>query len=241
MINNEFDEHNPTLDDMGVGGDTSPMGGELGGPSGFAASDEPSAIKRHAGGALLLAAVVAIAIVGLFSMRTLTRATASMDAPTDVEKTIDTFMKMLETNKAGTTHKSGSQASVLDVLSESYTQRQVPLTEVQRNPFIIFDRTDAPVTTAPKEEIDPRVEWRRMRIAQFERASERLRLGSIMMGNNPLANINRQVVRVGESIMVLPDEVLFTVTAIEATSVTLVADDPEYDVKVPITLHLRNR
>lgn len=240
-MNNGFDEHDPTLDEMSDHDEAAmPIGvGDFGGAGDFTTTSEaPSAVKRHAGGALLLVVVVAVAGVGLFSMRTLTRASAATDEPTEVERSIEKFLDMIQTGKAGNVRPNKSTDSVLDVLSESYTQRQVSLEDVQRNPFIIFETADAPVKT-PQETVDPIIEKRRVRMTQFERARDRLRLTTVLMGSRPLANINNQVLRVGDSLTIESEDVTFTIIAIEASSVELEAEDSDLDVHLPVTLSIR--
>lgn len=242
MITNEFDEHDSTLSEMSDGDPAAmPLGTEdFNAQSGFVTGETPSAVKRHAGGALLLTLVVAVAIAGLFSMRTLTKASAAIDAPSEVEKSIEGFLEMIDQGKKA--EKEDGDTAVLNVLSESYTKRQVALADVQRNPFIIFERTtDAAAPIKPKQQVDPRIEQRRNRTDLFERAAGRLHLGSILLGSSPLANINNQVLRVGDSITVTmqSEEVIFRVLAIEAASVDLVAEDPLLEVRVPVTVNIR--
>lgn len=237
-MNNEFNESDQNVNEIDQNEAGVPIGvGDFAAASDFTTSEEPGSVKRHAAGALLITIVVAVAIIGLFSMRTLTRASAAVEAPSDLERSIEHFLEMINSGKGGI-NKTDEADSVLDVLSESYTQRQVSLSEVQRNPFIIFEGPEAAAASA-QETVDPVVEQRRQRLAQFESAGNRLRLNSVLMGSDPLANINNKVLRIGDVLSIAPEDVQFTVVAIDATSVDLIAEDDQLEVKHHVTISIR--
>ncbi len=240
MIPNQFDNTNQPMDDTGSSEQAGmPLGvDELSSESGFSSTEFAGSTKRHAGGALLLTAVVVVAIAGLFSMRTLTRASASIEAPTDVEKSIESFLNMIQSNQAddGGFH-TGENETVLDILSASYTQRQVALTNVQRNPFIIIETNVDSNQDVRPEPADP-IEAKRHALNQrIEAASQRMVLRSVLMGSDPLANIDNQVLRIGDSITV--SDVTFTVKDISSASAKLAVVDKALDVHVDVTLKLR--
>jgi hypothetical protein len=193
-------------------------------------------------GALVLGLVIVVAVIGLYSMRTLTRATAATGSRSDLEQSIETFLNTISGGRvgvaAGTTNQGAADETVLDVLSESYIERQVSLENVQRNPFIIFEEKPAE-QPAKKPAVDPRIQLRRLRQEAFEQASGRLRLRSVLMGREPLATIDQRVVRIGDTVTAMPENVEFRVTAIAPDTVTLVAEDAELDLTVELSLHLR--
>jgi len=246
---NEYDNNLSMNDEDGHAEPSSmPLGvGNFAAESGFAVGVEESSAKRHAGSALLLTVVVALAIAGLFSMRTLTRASATSDTVTEVEKSIESFLQSLKGGKGSDAANAQARAgdrdeAVLHVLSESYTERQVALEFVQRNPFIIFETTTTTTPTAtPARNVDPRVEQRRIRQGQIEQAAGQLRLRSVLMGETPLANINNQIIRTGETITVslTGGDATFTVAWIKAASVGLVIEEPEMDLSLETVLEIR--
>jgi hypothetical protein len=194
-------------------------------------------------GAVLLVAVIVTALAGLYSMRTLTRATAATTSKgSEIEKSIESFLKLATggraRDEAQPTNSTASDKTVLEVLSGSYADRQVPLEKVQRNPFLLLEDPTLPrPVTAPK--VDARAQLRRDRQALFEQAAGRFRVRSVMMGREPLATVDNRVVRVGDEITAVPENVLFRVTAIETDTVVLVAEDEELDLRVEATLRLR--
>jgi hypothetical protein len=203
--------------------------------------------RKIGGGGLLIVAVVVVAVAGLFSMRTLTKATAWDSFDSETEKIIEGFLNSVQ--KDGETPEDGADLKaamkderVLAVLSEPYTKRQVALQDVQKNPFIL-DQT-VPVTPPNLNPSDPdpaRKQWlerREQRRTQLEQVGEDLKLTSVMDGSVPLAVIEGRIVRVGDTFTVAPVEATFRVTAISAHAVKLVAEAPEYELKVPVKLVL---
>lgn len=198
---------------------------------------------RITSGALLIVIVVAIAATGLYSMRTVTRATAFTGGNQEIEQSIESFLKVIGSSDESTTSSAvdsiGNEA-VLRVLTESYVERQVPVEGVQRNPFIILNEDVVAPPTGVRDDAGARLErQRRERQAVFEKAAGRLQLRTVLLGSTPLANVNNKIVRVGESITVLPEDVEFHVASISADSVTLLAEDPSLDLVLEFGLNLR--
>lgn len=222
---------------LGVGDDLTPDGGlEFGG------TGEQRKINSSA---ILLVVVVAVAIGGLFSMRTLTRATAADHEPSEIEQTIEMFLKVVSGDAPGSSSGIGSSLfedfsqdqTLLNILDDSYTARQVSLTNVQRNPFIIFEESRRKDDSKPADpEVDPREALRAEKKTLFRQAGERIEVRSILMGSSPLANIDNRIVGVGDTVRVEPEEVSFRVERIDADSVSLVAEDRNLDVRVPVTV-----
>lgn len=223
-------------DDAGTGGEMNELAGAFSGGE---------SKRRLNGGGLVLVAVVLTAVGGLYSMRTLTKASAASDQTSAVEKSINEFIDGLmgttDAKGATKTAKAGSSEAVLDVLTETYTKRQVPLSDVQRNPFVIFDDVAvAPVAPVVNPvEFDPKVQLRKDRTALFEQAGARLRVRTIMMGSSPLANIDNKIVRMGDTVVAEPENVEFIVVAIAPDFVELQAEDKALEVVVRVTVNLR--
>jgi hypothetical protein len=213
------------------GGSGDPISvGEFGGDGGIDAftSDAPK-IKF---GSLLIVIVVLIAGGAVFGMRTLSKITAATRGSSDVERTVEHF---LQSGVAGGSQSDNplnlSDDSVLGVLSGDYAERQIPLQDVQKNPF-------APDGTLPggNAHVDPGVgsgSWNRI----VQSAAAKLQLKSIMGGTNPLANINGRIVSLRGSITV--GGVTFRVTKITKDAVMLVAKDPQSDAEVETTVFLK--
>jgi hypothetical protein len=199
---------------------------------------EATKTSRFGGGSLIIVVVIIIAVLGLFSMRKLAKVTASTPIDSDVSKVIEDFVS--GKSQAGTESRAdaGKDDQILDVLmSENYTERQVPLQDVQRNPFIIFGVQPVISEDAPMV-IDQRpLEIERRREAMQKPASS-LTLKSVLGGSTPLANIGGKIYRVGETVTAGPKgkEIVYRVDKITARSVDLVAEDPEYNLSVTVTL-----
>lgn len=184
-------------------------------------------------GSLLIVVVIVIAIGAVFGMRTLAKATAANDTPTDSEKTIDKFLKA---GPGGRTAADNLLAidneSVLGVLTGDYTDHQVPLDRVQRNPFVGGGGGGGgPVDPA---ELDKGQLQRAM-----EAAGGKLKLKSVMMSSrNPVAILNVGVIMLNRSVTVQPEGIEFRVVSITADSVTLVAEDPKSGLRVEQKLFL---
>lgn len=199
-----------------------------------------SSSKRIDGGTLLIVVVIIVAAAGLFSMRTLAKVTVPIASATEFDATVRDFITMLgtEDGEAPNNLVTTANDSVLEIINEQYTDRQVPLSGVQRNPFIIW----APAVVVPDTPVDPRdhaYEQQRVeRKAQIESAGRRFVLKSVLMGNTPLANLSDKIVRMGETILVQPEGVEFRVTAISPGVVTLVASDERLDLTVQLDVVL---
>lgn len=205
--------------------------------------------RKLGGGGLLIFAVVLIALAGLFSMRKLTQVTAASPIDSDIEKTIEEFINSVgggtgQPQKLDGIAGAMNDERVLAILSESYTERQVALQDVQKNPFIIDQvapaftpDVDDPDTTAS----DQKDRWRQMRSdrrAQIEQAGQGLHLKSVVDGAVPLAIIEGRIVRVGDTFTAGPSRITFRVDAISTSAVNLVAEAPELDLAVTVTLTL---
>lgn len=224
---------------------TMPIGvGEPGGEAGFDAGSSGAAPKKMKTGPLLLVLVVACASVGLFSMRFLARVSAAAGMNAGVEKTVEDFLKAL-TGGAGLDELTAQlvlpDGETIGALNDDYTEKQVALADVQKNPFIIFN-TD--VETGPVAEDDgsrSMREWERQRTQRrqaIEAAAARLRLKTVMMGVDPIAHLSGRLVHVGDEFEIDEDEIEFEVIGIGRDWLTILAADESLDLEVEVTLRM---
>jgi hypothetical protein len=206
--------------------------------------------KRLSGGVLLIAAVVIIAVGGLFSMRKIAQVTAATDASSEIESRIEAFLNDLtgQTTSTAVGHAGelGARGESLAVLRDDYSERQVALHDVQKDPFVIYldPSTVGPIEPDPQpgasaEELFLRRQAERRTL--FQQAAAGLNLRSVMGGASPLAIIDDTIVRLGDQITSGPSAVEFRVTAIGAGTVEVTAEAPELDLVVTITLSMPER
>lgn len=195
---------------------------------------------------IVLGVVLVLAIVGLFSMHTLAKVTASVVGNEQMERIIDDFMN----SSAGqsvfqlsspTDNKVMQSKEVLAVLNEAYTERQVPLNDVQKDPFLLLEtapRDEPKTATSGDNKANELERQRAQRKEQLTNIAQRLSLKSVMLGAVPLANINGQIVRPGEIITVMPERQEFEVLSIETESVRLSTADLSLGVRIEITIEI---
>jgi hypothetical protein len=188
-------------------------------------------------------AVTVVAAVGLYSMRTLTSVSADSIVGSEVEKTIESYLKG---DAPGEPALDASliteQHDLLASLHNDYTEIQVPLDNIQRDPFIIFE-TRRPDPLAGDDDVpapsNNRFEQeRQQRRAAIVTAGERLRLKSVILGSAPLANVGGRIVRLGDTIEIEDDGIAFTVIEITRTAIALEARDDDYNLIVAVSINL---
>lgn len=236
-------------DQMGYAGDTGgdpgeSVPGELGGfnadPGVDVLAKEGSAKKRRTG-ALVLILVVGLALGGLFAMHTLAKVSAAGGGDTDTEMTIENFLRTVSGDASSNPGTSGGDLvnkhrSVLDVLHDDYTSQQVALSDVQRNPFVLVQPRVTPDMPPETTGLETKQAERK---AEIENAAGHLRLKSIIMGSNPLANVNGRFVRLDEMIAVQNKGIAFRVANISSDTITLVAEDTDLELTVVTVLYLK--
>jgi hypothetical protein len=201
--------------------------------------------RRFNTGSIILVAVVGVALTGLWFMRTISQVSGNSGTDTDAQIAIEKFIKGMKGGASGDPKNASalvkSDPNVLSVLSSSYTERQVPLENVQRDPFILPGdaTTETFPTNSGQDEAVQLSKKRKERTTAFEQAAERLVLKSVIMSSTPLANLNGKIVRVGDELVSEFDNTTFRVTAITNESVSVVAEDPLLDVSVNVTIPLR--
>ncbi len=236
-------------DQMGSAGDTGgdpgeSVPGDLGGfdadPSVDVLAKEGSAKKRRTG-ALVLILVVGLSIGGLFAMHTLAKVSAAGGSNTDTEETIEKFLRTVSGEPSSNPGTSGGDLvnkhrSVVDVLHDDYTSQQVALSDVQRNPFVMVEPGVTPDRPANRTGLETRQAERK---AEIEDAAGQLRLKSILMGSNPLANVNGRFVRLDDMIASRDEGIAFRVAEISSDTITLVAEDTDLELTVVTVLYLK--
>lgn len=212
--------------------------------------DTTTSKKRIIGtGPLLIIAVIGLAVLGLWSMRTLAIAMAnSSEADQGLEATIESFLNTLgegASTSAGPSivlgGTSGLDADPSEVLGDDRTQEQIPLEDVQKDPFILFlepqdEPADIPTDfgdTGP----DPAL-VRQEKIDTFENAAAKLRVIMILGGSTPMANVSGRIVHKGDLIYDDMIGVEFEVIEIGDGIVVLAAEDKEIELYYEIPLRL---
>ena len=222
------------------------------GTGAFAAEDgdldglDDGLAKKRRTGPLILIAVVLLAVGGLFCMHALSKITGAFEGNSEIEATITKFLNSVTGTELGNSAGSArdlvaSHRAVVDILSDDYTDLQIPLSDVQFNPFVL-DRGAQPISQ-PEVDLgdddDRRLERKRAKRREtILSAAGSLRLKSVIMGRTPLANISGSIVRIGEVVSVDHEEVDFHVTAIMNDSVTITANEPQLTLKVDVVLKL---
>ena len=231
--------------------------GELAVPLGVGEFEEPgfdplagSESKRHINASvLIIVGVMIVAAGGLFAMKKVAQVAASgiFKDMTEVERIIDEFLPTMRSRADGIDPNAVMDTSILTVLNETYTEHQVPLRDVQKNPFIMYSAPVAPgddpvVDTGPDPEAERLKKWQADKDAlqmAFEQAGRQFRLKSIMGGSRPMAILNDKIVRVGETIESENEDMVFRVTEISTSTVELIGEAPEFELEVTVTVFLQ--
>jgi len=179
-----------------------------------AGATDSAPAKRGAMSGMTILLVVVLAAAGvLFGMRKLGLARKLQM----VDFKIDYPIEKAELAKLSQDHQQ-----VLKDLRDSGQVIQVPLDQVQTNPFE-WKLVEKSVQTAPDSGALAEAAARKKaetRKKQIETLAAGLKLNSVLAGKVPLAQISGKVVRVGDTI-----EDVFEVKKIEGRTVTLQADD----------------
>lgn len=193
------------LDSLGAGDAVGGVGvgGGLAAPKGSKVS--------HA--AIFFAVLIVVGGGLLFAMRRI-----GINPMSAIAKMKEPEIDLTKNAKSSVDHKR-----VLRDLSESAVKGQVPLEQVQKNPFEIPE-----VIAAPTSE-DPEVAAKQAALRAQKEAEERkkrldsvlagLRVHGILGGSTPVARINDKAVRVGDRV-----EEIFEVVSIQGRSVELECD-----------------
>lgn len=225
------------------------VGAETGADDAINAGEDGKSSSKFASGPLLIILVVLIAGAGLFSMRTLGRVSAAGDMNNDLEATIEAFLSGSASGSGNREETSVTELvernkKVLSVIEKANLDRQFSALDLQRNPFII----ESLRSIDPGEEPDPSsqagaiLEQRRsQRKSELEDAIKKLSIKSILMGSQPLANINNKVLTEGDTVDLKIEGAVFHITKIQNASVTVKGEDESLNVSVTVDLSLKRR
>jgi hypothetical protein len=108
--------------------------------------------------------------------------------------------------------------SIVSMFNTDMTHRQVPIEEIQKDPFELTPTEQVVIVPTRSDEEARRAERERQRQQQLRTEFSRLRLQTVMQGRMPVAIINGDFVRVGGAIG------SFTVRSIDGMTVELEAD-----------------
>lgn len=204
--------------DGGDGGDGSALSGASG-LEGVEAGPEEASRQTVSGNVLLLILVMAVAGGLLYGMRkiglgvSLDFRTPSIDYP-------------IEEASATESADDDHQVIIQDLMS-SETVVQVPLEDLQRNPFELESGSSEVVDQPGVDPVEAArraaEEERRRREQEIARTFEAIQVNSIVSGSVPLARINGQPVRIGDTVADI-----FVVRAIHGRTVELEADGEIY-------------
>jgi hypothetical protein len=208
-----------------------PLGAaDFGDGAGVPGLDEGGGKKSINGGAIIIALVVAVSVGGLFLMRKFTQVTLASAQDAAIEAFVNQFIEQQEQAGAGETDTA--EEKVMAGLSQDRTERQVDPDDLQRDPFVIVQNREMVDLSPEPLEVreDPAAVLARrqaQRRIDAVNASEELSLKSVMGGSRPLAIINGQIYRPGETIAAGPMELVFRIATISTSSVELVHEAPE--------------
>jgi len=210
-----------------------------------------SAAKRSLAGPLLIGLVVVVAVVGLFSMRTISSAVASSEPGEEVAAAIDDITRRGNEKTKPRPRLDPIVEVIMDEkitemnsISEPFTNKQVRLDQVQKNPFELGQEIAPPPPPPTSAGPDPAVIIAE-RKAEITKAAAKLQVTSIMTGASPMALVNGELRRLSDMIVMdlgkpTPDApqraVAFEITAIEKTSVTVSAEDVELGIRMEFDL-----
>ncbi len=247
----EHEQYDADSADLAEGGDLVPEATMPLGTGAFAAEEGDLALlagsgKRRRTGPLVLIGVVVLAVGGLVCMHALSKITAAARGDTAIEQTIDLFLTSVTKSQAGGSSQSAgelvrSHRAVVDILSDDYTALQVPLVDVQFNPFVIQRDSRSGYQAVPDSGDDESRRLERSRAKrrdEIESACRKLHLKSVIMGKVTLANLSGRIVRVGEVVPIKTDGIEFRVTSITRDSITLTATEPSLKLTVDVVVEL---
>lgn len=192
----------------------------------FGPDAEASSSKRGISqGTLLLVMVALIAGGSLYGMRMVSQAGAHSDVDQKVEAKMEKFLAKVRNPEAmeqGNPLNAQSRQAlfadtdwVVEMLSVDYTEQQVPVQFIQKNPFAM----DEPKPTELAKPVNDTSE-RDALLKQLQAESRKLELQTIMKSGTPVAVIDGEFYRQGQQVG------SFTVSSIdtEALSVKLTSE-----------------
>ncbi len=196
---------------------------------------DESSRKKIRSGTLVLIVVVVLAGGSLFSMHTLTKVNAEAGRNPGIERTINDFLKSAAGGSS--TDPGDSGQALIDnhqrVLS-ALKPVKLDTPELTRDPFGASGETDHVDPVEPGE-------WNQeRRRAAITKAAHNLKVQSVIMGSTPMAIINGHLVRLNGIVEAPPSgrgpAIKFRMIAVAHSSVTVVAEDPQFDLRIETVL-----
>ncbi len=199
----------------GVGGRSTGFAGEL--------SSSGTAARSVNTTAIVLGIICVAGAASIFSMRWVATADAGSESATD---TTGLLAMLPELRKA--VDEAGADSEQLSIMRNSPTERQVPSSDLHKDPFVIpavDKKPEVESVVVPRGPVGPTPEeLREQHRATIEHAANTVRVSSVLSGASPLAIVDGVAVRLGDPLLV--DEWEFTVASIDAEGVTLSYIDP---------------
>jgi hypothetical protein len=180
----------------------------------------------------LLGIVVLVGIGSIWSMRQYGGGPATATASTGQDVVAQYLQR--DTDQA-TSSTPGEEH--LNVLHRSYTEQQIPVDDLDANPFLVHHGAGG--NDAASLEPGAAAESRRnRRLAELETLVRTMHVQSTMTGRTPLASINGQVLRTGETVEGGPDDVTVILRHVEGNSVQLEATDTAMELSGTWTVYI---
>ena len=197
--------------------------------------------RRFRSGSLMIVFVIAIACCGLWFMRSLSHVSGANGEKSDIEQSIEQFLGARDSRGEVRSAAGRTDPKVLQVLNESLEGKFVPLSSVQRDPFVLPGEGESKVVTpvAGEDPAQAVARARALRQKDIDEAAANMVVKSIIMSTQPLANISGTIVRIGDEIAPEGFDVTFRVQAITTDSVTLVSDDLALGMHVETQLSMK--
>ena len=215
--------------------DTESFADKLNAPDPLAGS-ESDGISHS--GPLIILGVVVLAVGSLFFMKFLATASAGGGEQSEDATTVDDFIQSLSDGSADHPFGENSKGS-LEVLTESYISNQIPLADVRKDAFHMKGgKTNTQGEVSPvvvTKGVNDDEAW----LNEVRSAAEDCELKSVMGGSNPLANINGNILQLGDSFTNPNSDITFQVKIIDSDSVLLEAgsDDLKLTTQVKISIN----
>ncbi|MFM7260818.1 MAG: hypothetical protein ACKO3W_09470 [bacterium] len=202
--------------------------------------------RRFGFGAMLFAGIAAVAVVSLFSMRTIARSGAAELPQSDAGMLVETFLKEQGTSKAG----GGLPADLLD--SDAYASLRIEKDELSKDPFILAGEqavvNNAADSGAPRMAASPTETPEQRRTAQIEgwnaivdAGTMELRVQSVMYSarGTSVASVNGKLLKVGDVLTTVKTGLDYRVDAISQGAVRFRARHAEFGVERTIEVSVK--
>ena len=180
----------------------------------------------------LLGVVVAVGIGSIWSMRQYGGGPMTASAATGQDVVAHYLQRDANQSDSPTPGEEH-----LDVLHRSYTEQQIPLDDLDANPFLVHHGVGGG-DAAVLEPAAATESQRNRRLAELETLVRTMQVQSTMTGRTPLASINGQVLRMGDAVEGGPDDVTVILRHVEGNSGELEPTDTAMDLSGTWTVYI---